>query len=298
METLEDFYRRKFDWIPDSLKKDIGHFNIFKLDPFIGKNAKPIPYARRDFYKIMLVIGGGTVNYADRVIEVKKQALSFSNPQIPYKWEHTNDIISGVYCIFDRQFFEGYGNIDAFQVFQPQGEHLFELSDSQVEKVSEMFKRMFDEINSDYAYKYDALRNQVMDLVHYGMKMNPVKHFDDEGPTASKRISALFMELLERQFPIDENHRQLQLRTPSQFADQLNVHVNHLNRALKETTEKTTSQIIADRLVKESKILLRRSHWSISEISDALEFKEGTHFSNFFKKHVNISPSKFRSTAT
>ncbi len=297
METIEEFYKRKFDWIPDNLRKDIGHFNIFKLDPFIGKNAKPIPYARRDFYKIMLVIGGGTVNYADRVIQVKKQALSFSNPQIPYKWEHTNDIISGVYCIFDREFFSGYGNIDAFQVFQPQGEHLFELSDSQVEKVSDMFKKMFEEINSDYAFKYDALRNRVMELVHYGMKMNPVRQSGPESRHASWRISKLFLELLERQFPIDEDHRQLQLRTPSQFADQLNVHVNHLNRALKETTEKTTSQIIADRIVKESKILLKRSQWSISEISDALDFKEGTHFSNFFRKHVKISPSKFRDSS-
>ncbi len=298
METLEEFYKRKFDWIPDNLRKDIGHFNIFKLDPFIGKNARPIPYARRDFYKIMLVIGGGTVNYADRVIQVKKQALSFSNPQIPYKWENTNDIISGVYCIFDREFFSGYGNIDAFQVFQPQGEHLFELSDSQVEKVSSMFKKMFEEINSDYAFKYDALRNQVMELVHYGMKMNPVRQSGPESRHASYRISKLFLELLERQFPIDENHRQLQLRTPSQFADQLNIHVNHLNRALKKTTEKTTSQIIADRIVKESKILLKRSQWSISEISDALDFKEGTHFSNFFRKHVKISPSKFRDSST
>lgn len=297
METLEEFYKRKFDWIPDNLRKDIGHFNIFKLDPFIGRNAKPIPYARRDFYKIMLVIGGGTVNYADRVIQVKKQALSFSNPQIPYKWEHTNDIISGVYCIFDREFFSGYGNIDAFEVFQPRGEHLFELSDSQVEKVSDMFKKMFEEINSDYAFKYDALRNQVMELVHYGMKMNPVRQSGPESRHASWRISKLFLELLERQFPIDEDHRQLQLRTPSQFADQLNVHVNHLNRALKETTEKTTSQIIADRIVKESKILLKRSQWSISEISDALDFKEGTHFSNFFRKHVKISPSKFRDSS-
>ncbi len=298
METLEEFYKRKFDWIPDNLRKDIGHFNIFKLDPFIGKNARPIPYARRDFYKIMLVIGGGTVNYADRVIQVKKQALSFSNPQIPYKWENTNDIISGVYCIFDREFFSGYGNIDAFQVFQPQGEHLFELSDSQVEKVSSNFKKMFEEINSDYAFKYDALRNQVMELVHYGMKMNPVRQSGPESRHASYRISKLFLELLERQFPIDENHRQLQLRTPSQFADQLNIHVNHLNRALKKTTEKTTSQIIADRIVKESKILLKRSQWSISEISDALDFKEGTHFSNFFRKHVKISPSKFRDSST
>nr|HAD50705.1 AraC family transcriptional regulator [Algoriphagus sp.] len=32
-ETLEEFYKRKFNWIPESLKKDFGHFNIFRLEP-------------------------------------------------------------------------------------------------------------------------------------------------------------------------------------------------------------------------------------------------------------------------
>ena len=26
-ETLEDFYRQKMNWLPENLKKDIGHFN-------------------------------------------------------------------------------------------------------------------------------------------------------------------------------------------------------------------------------------------------------------------------------
>ena len=297
-ENLEEFYKRKFDWIPDSLRKDIGHFNIFKLDPLIGKNARPVPYKRRDFYKIMLVIGGGTVHYADRTIRVEKQALSFSNPQIPYKWENTDEIESGVYCIFDRAFFDGYGNIDSFPVFQPQGEHLFELSEDQEEKVARIFKRMFDEINSEYTFKYDAIRNLVMELVHYGMKMNPFSHYDKRDSNASQRISTLFLELLERQFPIDEDHVRMNLRSPSQFAEQLNVHVNHLNRAIKETMSKTTSQIIAERILKESKALLMSSHWAISDIAYALEFKEVTHFSNFFKKHTEISPSKFRTSVT
>jgi AraC family transcriptional activator of pobA len=32
IETIEEFYRKKFDWIPDNLKSEIGHFNVFKLD--------------------------------------------------------------------------------------------------------------------------------------------------------------------------------------------------------------------------------------------------------------------------
>ena len=92
VETIEEFYKRRFDWLPDNIRKEIGHFNVFRLDPFVGVNAKPVPYKRRDYYKIMLAIGNGRVQYADKVVEVQKQALSFSNPHIPYKWEHTENI--------------------------------------------------------------------------------------------------------------------------------------------------------------------------------------------------------------
>jgi AraC family transcriptional regulator, transcriptional activator of pobA len=67
-----------------------------------------------------------------------------------------------------------------------------------------------------------------------------------------------------------------------------------LNRAIKETTQKTTSQLIAERLVQEARILLKHSAWNVSEIAYALGFTEVTHFDNFFKKHAQLSPLKFR----
>jgi AraC family transcriptional regulator, transcriptional activator of pobA len=126
------------------------------------------------------------------------------------------------------------------------------------------------------------------------MKMQPSDNFSKKQVNASQRISAMFLELLERQFPIDDNHHRINLRSASDFAGQLNVHVNHLNRAVKDTTEKTTSSIIAERIMQESKILLKHSNWSVSDISYALGFTEITHFNNFFKKHVELSPLKFR----
>jgi AraC family transcriptional regulator, transcriptional activator of pobA len=86
----------------------------------------------------------------------------------------------------------------------------------------------------------------------------------------------------------------VQLRSPSDFANQLNVHVNHLNRAVKESTQKTTSNLIAERVLQESKILLRHSRWNVSEVAYALGFTEVTHFNNFFKKHTDTTPLKFR----
>src|SRR3989337_738070 len=294
VETIEEFYQRKFEGVPENIRSEIGHFNVFRLDPFVGSNAKPVPYTRRDYFKIMLVIGNYRMHYADEAIEIQKQALVFSNPQIPYSCEFTDQNQSGFFCVFTPAFFHQYGNLNQYAVFQPGGTHAFELTDEQVNKVAGIYKSMFEEINSDYIHKYDLLRNLVFELLHFAMKMQPTAKLDEQPINASQRISTLFLELLERQFPIDENHQALNLRSASGFAKQLNVHVNHLNRAVKENTDKTTSQIIADRILRESKILLKHSAWNVSEIAFALGFNEVTHFNNFFKKHVQLSPLKFR----
>jgi AraC family transcriptional regulator, transcriptional activator of pobA len=294
IESLEAFYKRKFDWMPDNIKNEIGHFNAFQYEPIEAGKTKPIPYKRRDFYKIMLVVGNIDMLYADKVISIKKEALFFSNPQIPYQCQNLERIESGFYCIFNQHFFHQFGNLSQYSVFQPIGNHVFELTDEQVKKVRAIYEKMFEEINSDYIHKYDVLRNLVFELLHFAMKMQPATIFNQQSLNASQRISTLFLELLERQFPIDENHPSVNLRSASDFANQLNVHVNHLNRAVKETTQKTTTQIIAERILQEAKIMLKHSNWNISEIAYALGFTEVTHFNNFFKKHTQGSPSKFR----
>ncbi len=201
----------------------------------------------------MLVKGHIQVHFADKVVEIKKQALSFSNPQIPYKWEHLDKIREGIYCIFNQHFFHQFGQLNQYEVFQPNGTHIFELSHEQAHHVNEIFERMAKEFNSDYKYKYDAIRNQIFELLHFALKMQPSDNIEKPSLNASQRISTLFMELLERQFPIDDLHPAVQLRSASDFADRLNVHVNHLNRAVKESTQKTTTQIISDHAIIEEK---------------------------------------------
>ena len=293
-EKIEEFYQRKFNWLPDNFRKEMGHFNIFRLEPYVEGKPTKIPYRRRDFYKVMLVKGNSKVHYADQVVEIQKQALSFSNPQIPYKWEHLDRIREGIYCIFDTQFFHQFGNFQQYDVFQPQGSHIFELSDKQIVQVGEIYERMMNEFGSDYKYKFDLIRNLIFELLHFALKLEISTVKPAQSQDASQRISTLFFELLERQFPIDDNHTEIHFRSPSDYAHQLNVHVNHLNRALKESTQKTTSQLIAERILQEAKILLKHSSWSISEIAYALGFAEATHFSNFFKKHAGLSPTLFR----
>lgn len=294
-ESLEDFYKKKYDWLPKKLRSEIGHFNLFPLEPLPIGTTRTLPYRRRDYYKVMLVLGAVDFHYADSVISVQKQALVFSNPHIPYKVEHLERIEGGYYCIFNQHFFHQFGDIKRYAVFQPTGNHVFELSDEQVNIIQLIYQRMFKEFDSDYTYKYDVLRNLVFEILHFAMKMQPASQQEKQPINAAQRITTLFLELLERQFPIEDDHPQVKLRTASDFAQQLNIHVNHLNRSVKATTQKTTSTIIAERIVQEAKILLTHSSWNVSQIAYALGFTEATHFNNFFKKHSQFSPTQFRS---
>lgn len=202
IESIEEFYKRKFDWMPENLKEGLGHFNVFDLEPFVGEMARPIPYKRRDFYKIMLIRAPGRIHYADRVVEVEKQAISFSSPLIPYKWEHLSDTWSGSFCIFNQHFFHQFGNLLQYSVFQPGGDHIFELNDEQYCQLSVIFKRMFEEFNSDYLHKYDLLRNLVFELLHFAMKIKPVNDAEAHKINASQRIATLFWSCSNGSFPL------------------------------------------------------------------------------------------------
>jgi len=297
--SLEEFYKDTASLIPEGINKEIGHFNVFKIDEMINtlKGKHVMPYNRRAYYKISMISGKNRAEYADKVIDIEKNALLFGTPKIPYNYLPQDEDQSGYFCIFTHDFLVKNKSgvvVDDLPIFQPGGYPIFQLSEENTEEITSVFKKMYKELSSDYAYKYDLLRNYVLELIHYGQKLQPATALYPSH-TASARVSSLFVELLERQFPIESPHQKLSLRTAKDYADRLAVHVNHLNKVLKENTGQTTTSIISGRVVKEAKILLKETDWNISEISYCLGFEQVAHFSNFFRKQTSFTPVSFRS---
>ncbi|MGK4567545.1 helix-turn-helix domain-containing protein [Flavobacterium sp. 3HN19-14] len=178
-------------------------------------------------------------------------------------------------------------------MFTPGGIPAYPLTPDEEVQIAAIFNKMETELNSDYAYKFDLLANQLMELVHFALKRQPSETIYKH-PDANSRITAVFMELLERQFPIESISQRFALRSAKDYAEELSVHVNHLNRAVKNTTGKTTTSLIADRIASEAKALLRHTNWNIAEIGYSLGFEEASHFNNFFRKQTTLTPSGFR----
>lgn len=296
--SLSEFYEEISTPQPTGAVKEIGHFNVFVTESLFDKRsgAREMPYSRRAYYKISWIRGKSRAEYADKTIDIPEAALLFATPKIPYNWIPETGNQTGMFCIFTADFLaQGKSGVDldVLPIFQPGQVPVFQLSPDEVKEIEYIFKKMHREIASDYRFKYDLLRNLVLELIHYGQKLQPVANIEATH-NASERISSLFMELLERQFPIESQHQRLNLRTAKDYADRLAVHVNHLNKVLKEVTGNTTTQIIANRIIQEAKILLKQTNWNIAEISYTLGFDDIAHFSNFFKKQTSVAPVAFR----
>lgn len=254
-----------------------------------------LPYSRRDYYKVWIVLKPSKIHYATRSIEITGPALIFSNPLVPYSFESGPDH-AGYMCIFTEEFLKVNGRGDTLQdspLFKIGSNPVFFLSAGQLSFIIGLFEKMLAELDSNYVHRHELIRNYVNLLIHEGLKMEPalnaVKYHN-----ATERIANLFLELLERQFPIESPQHALRLRKASDYAESLSIHVNHLNHVVREATGKTTTVLIAERMVAEAKALLKHTDLSIAEIAYCLGFEYPNYFNNFFKKNTGLTPLAVR----
>ncbi len=95
-----------------------------------------------------------------------------------------------------------------------------------------------------------------------------------------------FIELLNRENELTNkvNH----------YARLLNTTPQNLNAVCRKETGQSSAEILSEYIINEAKRLLRYTDIMVSEIADKLDFKDNSHFSKYFKRHVGSSPIGFR----
>ena len=252
-------------------------------------------YNRKDFYKISLNTGQYIFNYADKSFETNETILFFGNPHIPYACEVISQI-KGYACLFTEDFLKFTERSESLlqsPLFKIGGTPILTINTQQKEFLTSVFQKMIVEQDTDYIYKDELIRNYISLIIHEALKIQPSENYSTH-KNASSRIASVFLDLLERQFPIENTDHPLQVKTAQDFALKLSVHVNHLNRSVKEVTGKSTTTHISERIITEAKALLQHTNWTIAEIAYSLGFEYPTYFNNYFKKNTGTVPSALR----
>lgn len=298
-ESLRQFYERTNQKIPLDLidgQTNNGHFNV----KFATTTARKTPYNRRDYFKICLsqgsVSGKSILHYNGQQISLDGPCLIFTNPSVPASMENSCDTINRYYCLFDYEFIEGHLRTDiqySCALFNSTLHPLIHITKEQRNKLNVYFTEMQSLLSTDYPFKWEMIRNLLLLLIHEGIRLHQTQ--SSQPLMVTDRVVKGFFQLLNRQFPVDSPENSLKLFAPSSFAQQLYVHVNHLNSVIKKHTGKTTSAIIHERIIAEAKTLLRNADWNISEIAYALGFEYPSHFNKYFKQFTSLTPMEFRS---
>jgi AraC family transcriptional activator of pobA len=169
--SLEGFYEESSAQLPSGIAKEIGHFNVFVTEALFANrpSTSEMPYSRRAYYKISWIRGKSKAEYADKTIDIPQSALLFATPKIPYNWVPEDGNQTGMFCIFTADFLapgKAGVDLDDLPLFQPGQVPVFQLDPDDVNEIEYIFKKMHKEIASDYRYKYDLLRNLVLELIH------------------------------------------------------------------------------------------------------------------------------------
>ena len=130
------------------------------------------------------------------------------------------------------------------------------------------------------SFKYDLIRNYVLELIHYGQKLQPASKISASND-ASMRVVSLFIELLERQFPIESWEQRLQLKTAKRLCGPIGCSCQLFKQKIKGKHWKDNHRIYFGPIIQEAKNTFKTDKMECFRNILRPGFEEIAHFSNF-----------------
>ena len=149
---------------------------------------------------------------------------------------------------------------------------------------------IFEEINREHKAQLPLVKSKLgtlVDLLYLNLSRSYLNNQD-----IHRTNSSAYLKIQKLQRLIDEHFRTEKL--PKDYADRMNMTTRHLGRLCQDLLNKTTTDLIAERIVVEAKRMLTHSDLTIATVSEQLGFEDYSYFIRFFKKHVGQSPKQFQ----
>lgn len=272
------------------------HFDIRRFADTMQTVNQHQPPFRHEFYSIALRLNGTNRQVNGQPVAAN---LFFNTPYQVISWDIEPDWEGG-YVMFTEDFVRANPTWTNFMTDFPflmlDKSVPFDVPEADVDFINIVFAKIHAEYESDHADRLSFIRAYTQLLL-----LNVRRCYDRVADTlpasqdnraADVRLVAQMQTRLSRSLA-DANVGD-QARHPSFYADQLNIHPNHLNAVVKRVTGKTASQLVQEGVITAAKSLLQTTDLSVKEVSYQLHFSEPTHFVGFFKKLTGQTPHQFR----
>lgn len=242
---------------------------------------------KHDFFLVVLVTQGSGWHEVDFVRHSVKPGSVFTlQPGQMHFWNLSDDI-DGFVFFHTKSFYEEANNslrIYDFPFYNSfQSNAAFTVSTEKVNKLKYWMLEIIEEtehIQSDSRLKIRTL----IDLVYIELS----RDFTQEKTTSKTNYLSRIYEFEKL---IEDNYKTN--KSAQFYADKLHISAKHLNRIVKDAVNKTSSELIADRIILEAKRLLIQSKLNVTEIGYKLGYFDKSYFVRFFKKQTGETPLTF-----
>ena len=245
---------------------------------------------KHNFYLVVLITKGSGFHEIDfERYEVKPGSVFFMQPGQTHYWEFSPDV-EGVIFFHSMAYYQWQfpnSQLSDFPFyFSRRNKPFLHLNDSEVIEISRQFTGILTEFYSDLSYRYPKIGSLLhclyIDLSRRYAVEEPQKVIHSQ--PYDERFKA-FEEMLNRDLKTE--------KSAMYYASQLHITTKHLNRICKEITGKTSTEVIAERVLLEAKRLLSGGSKNLNEIARELGYEEYAYFSRLFKQYCGESPRVF-----
>ena len=245
------------------------------------------PHRHNSHLLLFFTHGSGTHEVDFDVFEIQPGSLFVLQPGQLHHWNLSEDI-DGFVIIYSAELFNLYFSkkkITDYPFYASVSANPeIKLTGTEIESILPYFNLLIQESRRQNNDRQDKMLN-LLDCIHIEIARKYALSHERRLHPYNTKINQ-FEILLEHYFRIQKQ--------PSFYAEKLHITLKHLSRICTEILQKTATEVIAERIILETKRMLADKQLSINEIAAAIGYEDYSYFSRFFKKQTGMSPTDFR----
>lgn len=273
------------------LKPGYADFMIMRIEDMYRHVHRAVPPTRSSTHILLYFTEGRAdmqVNNQHYTLLPGQMLIIAAGQVIAFDAWHRDIYNKGYICIFSNQFFAG---LLAQTDLQQQLDFLRIYSSPFVDIPTTRqpdLEHLFSRLNT--AYQQQGLQQQSLLQAYLLTTLLEIKTVYPPHAalrqTAAAHITQQFLEKLSKQ--IRQEHR------VAEYAAMLHISPNHLNKAVKAVTGKSSAAWIDDTLILEAQILLSQTQAGVAQVAAAIGIWDASYFTRLFKKKTGLTPGAYR----
>lgn len=269
----------------------LNDFNVNLLSSHLEENNETSAsfHKHNFFFCVLFTKGRGTHKIDFDTYSIEPGSVFFLKPGQTHYWEFEippeGYIFSHTQDFYENPYLNEKLNQFPFYRSNKNPPSLI-LSQQETDNLKPRFEELMNEYYNNSVYKKSKIFS-LINLIYIGLSRLYISL-----DKSVKIVSPINMKIITKlEVAIEAHYKDEKL--PRFYANKLFVTTKHLNRVIKTSLNKTTTDLIIERVVLEAKRLMVYSENSLTTISYILGYQDYAYFSRLFKRKTGISPKKF-----